>query len=63
MTPGSFSPDFDDFITVCLQKVYTDRPNYDQLLQHKFLTEHAAKETDVAGYVEEILNLPEEGTA
>nr|ABR28347.1 mitogen-activated protein kinase [Lutzomyia longipalpis] len=56
--PGKFSPEFTNFISVCLQKVYTDRPNYEQLLQHPFLKEHSSKETDVASFVEEILNLP-----
>uniref|UniRef100_A0A1L8DM37 mitogen-activated protein kinase kinase n=2 Tax=Nyssomyia neivai TaxID=330878 RepID=A0A1L8DM37_9DIPT len=55
---GKFSPEFTNFISVCLQKVYTDRPNYEQLLQHPFLKEHTSKSTDVATFVEEILNLP-----
>lgn len=56
---GKFTPAFDNFISACLQKKYTDRPNYEQLLQHAFLTEHVNKDTDVAGFVEEILNLPD----
>lgn len=56
---GRFSPAFDNFITACLQKKYTDRPNYEQLLQHAFLVEHMNKVTDVASFVEQILNLPD----
>lgn len=55
---GPFSKDFQDFIAVCLQKVYTQRPNYEQLLKHTFLTEHATKSTDVAAFVISILDLP-----
>lgn len=54
-----FSAAFDNFITACLQKKYTDRPNYEQLLQHAFLVEHMTKDTDVAAFVEGILNLPD----
>lgn len=56
---GKFSPEFENFISACLQKVYTNRPNYEQLLQHVFLVEHMKKDTDVAGFVGEILNLPD----
>lgn len=56
---GQFSAGFDNLISACLQKKYTDRPNYEQLLQHVFLVEHMSKDTDVAGFVEEILNLPD----
>lgn len=59
LEPGQFSPAFENFITACLQKKFMDRPNYEQLLQHAFLVEHMHKETDVAGFVEEILNLPD----
>lgn len=59
LEPGKFSPAFENFITACLQKKYTDRPNYEQLLQHAFLVEHVEKNTDVAAFVEEVLNLPE----
>lgn len=58
LVAGQFTPAFDDFITSCLQKKYEDRPNYEALLQHPFLVEHVAKPTDVAAFVEEILNLP-----
>lgn len=38
-------------------KNYTARPNYNQLLEFSFVTVHAAKDTDVAAFVGEILNL------
>ena len=40
-------------------KDYKARPNYDQLLQISFIIEHAEKETDVATFVAEIIDLPE----
>lgn len=59
LEPGKFSPAFENFITACLQKTFTNRPNYEQLLQHAFLVEHVNKDTDVAVFVEIVLNLPE----
>lgn len=53
-----FSDRLENFITACLQKRYTDRPTYDQLLQHIFIVENTQMETDVASFVEEVLNLP-----
>lgn len=55
-----FTPAFENFITACLQKKYTDRPNYEHLLNHAFLVEHLSKTTDVASFVEQILSLPDE---
>lgn len=56
---GQFTPEFEDLITKCLQKNYTLRPNYDSLLAHPFCVMHSAKDTDVASYVQEILDLPD----
>lgn len=53
-----FSDKFENFITACLQKRYTDRPTYERLLQHIFIVENTEKETNVASFVDEILNLP-----
>ncbi|XP_063707214.1 dual specificity mitogen-activated protein kinase kinase 6 [Culicoides brevitarsis] len=53
-----FSDRLENFITACLQKRYTDRPTYDQLLQHIFIVENTALNTDVASFVDEILGLP-----
>lgn len=59
LPPDEFSQDFDDFISKCLQKNFSDRYNYVQLLQHPFCIVHKDKETDVASFVSEILDLPE----
>lgn len=59
LEPGRYTPAFENFISACLQKRYTDRPNYEQLLEHAFLLEHVNKETNVAAFVEEILDLPD----
>lgn len=56
---GQFTPEFEDLITKCLQKNYTLRPNYDSLLAHPFCVMHSTKDTDVASYVQEILDLPD----
>lgn len=42
-----------------LMKNYTARPNYSQLLELDFIKEHAQKDTNVAEFVGEILDLPE----
>lgn len=42
-----------------LMKDYTARPNYSQLLELSFITEHAQKDTNVAEFVGEILDLPD----
>lgn len=59
LEPGKFTLAFENLISACLQKKYTDRPNYEQLLQHAFLVENMNKETNVAAFVEEILALPD----
>ncbi|CAL1686515.1 unnamed protein product [Lasius platythorax] len=56
---GKFSPSFEEFINKCLMKNYTARPNYSQLLELDFIVEHAQKDTNVAEFVGEILDLPE----
>lgn len=60
LKPGEFSPDFEDMITRCLQKNWEDRPNYEDLLAHPFCMKHAAlNTTDVAAFVGEIIDLPD----
>lgn len=54
---GAFSVDFTDFITKCLQKNYIDRPNYEQLLQHAFISEHHKRNTDISDFVSRVLDL------
>lgn len=46
-------------IIFSLMKSYTARPNYSQLLELDFIREHALKDTNVAEFVGEILDLPE----
>lgn len=62
LEPNKFTGPFENFIAACLQKKYTDRPNYDQLLQHPFIVYHVTKETNVAAFVEEILSLADSPT-
>ncbi|KAJ9577628.1 hypothetical protein L9F63_005815 [Diploptera punctata] len=57
LPPNQFSPDFEDFISQCLQKDYTARPNYTQLLQHPFICTHQERTTDVSQFVSEIIDL------
>ncbi|KAF7384878.1 hypothetical protein HZH66_011964 [Vespula vulgaris] len=59
LPPGKFSSSFEEFINKCLMKDYTARPNYSQLLELSFIKEHAKKDTDVAEFVGQILDLPE----
>jgi len=40
-------------------KNYTARPNYSQLLELDFIREYAQKDMNVAEFVGEILDLPE----
>ncbi|PSN39599.1 Dual specificity mitogen-activated protein kinase kinase 6 [Blattella germanica] len=54
---GKFSPDFEDFISQCLQKDFTARPNYNQLLLHPFVQTHQDRDTDVSQFVSEIIDL------
>ncbi|EDW48970.1 dual specificity mitogen-activated protein kinase kinase 6 [Drosophila sechellia] len=56
---GTFSPEFEDFIAVCLQKEYMARPNYEQLLKHSFIVEHLQRNTDISEFVARILDLPD----
>lgn len=56
---GDYTEDLQDFTAQCLRKNFTERPYYEKLLQHPFLTLHAAKDTDVASFVTEVLSLPE----
>lgn len=46
-------------VVFSLMKNYTARPNYSQLLELDFIREHAQKDTNVAKFVGEILDLPE----
>lgn len=55
---GQFSPVFENFMELCLQKDYRDRPNYVALLQHDFITMHDIENSiDVSGFLCRILDL------
>ncbi|CAG0890738.1 unnamed protein product [Darwinula stevensoni] len=58
LPPNKFSPEFEAFISQCLLKDVHKRPNYTQLLEHPFIARHGTVDTDVAGFVSEILDLP-----
>lgn len=59
---GRFTCEFEDFIEQCLQKTYTARPNYNQLLEHPFCKTHAERVTDISPFVGEILDLEDVAT-
>lgn len=54
LSPAEFSPEFVDYINRSLQKNHKERPNYDQLLQHTFITKYS--EVDVGEFVRRILD-------
>lgn len=54
---GQFSEEFDDFVKKCLNKNYKERPNYDALLQHPFITKHAHEDnSNIKKFFSEILD-------
>ncbi|CAO1392312.1 unnamed protein product [Diamesa serratosioi] len=57
LPPGLFSEGFENLTKICLFKDQNLRPNYEQLLANVFIVEHTNKTTNIAAYVEEILNL------
>ncbi|XP_042901816.1 dual specificity mitogen-activated protein kinase kinase 6 [Parasteatoda tepidariorum] len=54
---GKFSEEFEDFISRCLQKDYTLRPNYPQLLQHPFISSDSTHNYDISRYVSFVLDI------
>jgi len=58
LPPGDFSPEFSEFISLCVQKNPEDRENYRQLLQHDFILRHGEVEDQMMGsFIQEILQL------
>lgn len=53
---GQFSPDYQDFISACLQKESTKRPTYPQLLNMPFLQQHSASSMEISEFIAEILD-------
>jgi serine/threonine protein kinase len=56
LPPDSFSPEFEDFINQCLLKDYRKRPNYTELLAHKFCDRYEGANVDMAGFVSSVLD-------
>ena len=55
---GEFSPEFSQFIPLCVQKSPGERANYGQLLLHDFILRHAELEDEMMGsFIREILQL------
>ncbi|GFY75408.1 hypothetical protein TNIN_128861 [Trichonephila inaurata madagascariensis] len=59
LPPGRFSERFENFISLCLQKQYVNRPNYPQLLQHEFISSEETHKYDISRYVSFVLDLYE----
>ncbi|GBN52078.1 Dual specificity mitogen-activated protein kinase kinase 6 [Araneus ventricosus] len=54
---GKFSDHFEDFISQCLQKDFTRRPNYPQLLEHPFISSDSTRDYDISRYVSFVLDM------
>ncbi|XP_025096480.1 dual specificity mitogen-activated protein kinase kinase 6-like isoform X2 [Pomacea canaliculata] len=55
LPPNRFSPEFEDFVSQCLRKDCTTRPNYQQLLQHPFILQAQKAQVDMAGYITSVI--------
>ncbi|EEC03812.1 dual specificity mitogen-activated protein kinase kinase 6 [Ixodes scapularis] len=53
---GQFSPEYEDFISACLQKQSTKRPNYPELLKMPFLERQSGNSTEISEFISEILD-------
>ncbi|CAL4217405.1 unnamed protein product, partial [Meganyctiphanes norvegica] len=59
LPPGAFSSDFDNFIEQVLVKDYQQRPNYQRLLEHPFISNYSSDTSSNSGFAEFINeNLP-----
>lgn len=55
---GDFSPEFSEFIPLCVQKLPEERENYVQLLEQDFILLHACLEDEMmVRFIQEILQL------
>lgn len=50
-----FTPEFCNFIDLCLQKKPTDRPKYAVLLNHPFIQRSIAENTDVGAWFQDLM--------
>jgi len=53
-----FSRAFEEFISLCLQKDYKERPNYPTLLAHQFVAGGSSMPPGMDGFIARILALP-----
>ncbi|KAL1466112.1 hypothetical protein MTO96_042941, partial [Rhipicephalus appendiculatus] len=53
---GQFSPEYEDFIDACLQKLPTKRPTYPQLLNMPFLQHHSQGSVEISEFIATILD-------
>eukprot|EP00094_Tigriopus_californicus_P004245 TCALIF_04091-PA protein Name:"Similar to Map2k3 Dual specificity mitogen-activated protein kinase kinase 3 (Mus musculus)" AED:0.07 eAED:0.07 QI:317/0.8/0.66/1/0.8/0.83/6/203/315 len=60
---GKFTPQFEDFINMTLQKKVNERATYSALLEHPFLQLHSQMNTDISGFVSQVLDAPEPAAA
>lgn len=52
---GRFSPDFEQFIDLCLKKDYQERPKYDALLEHSFIENN--QQMDIGDFTRKVLSV------
>ncbi|XP_035696001.1 dual specificity mitogen-activated protein kinase kinase 4-like isoform X2 [Branchiostoma floridae] len=52
----NFSPDFINFVNICLTKDASQRPKYKELLKHMFIQRYETQDVDVASFVLEHLD-------
>lgn len=55
LSTESFPTEFCDFIEKCLQRNHRDRPKYDVLMEHPFITYFTQAACDISPFVQEIL--------
>jgi len=53
---NKFTPEYEDFINRSLRKEVEERATYPELLRHPFLTYHENVNTDISGFVAEVLD-------
>lgn len=56
LPPNRFTPEYEDFINRSLRKEVDERATYPELLSHPFLVYHEGVNTDISGFVSEILD-------
>ena len=54
--PAHFSPEFREFVHVCLLKNHKDRPKYKKLLEHPFILKSKENKVDVGAWYSRVSN-------